>query len=99
MGTARTGRGRWLTLPIAASLLACAATVAVAARSYRTADTWFVVYKIDGFDQVKCMRGKVLLRRTLPDSGERGLYERTSHRAERVSSLPWPLWTERPRER
>ncbi len=68
-------------------------------RSYSTTDTLFVVYKKDGSEQISTQLGKLVIRHLRPESGDWGGFKSASHRAERLRSLPPPLWSNVPRER
>jgi hypothetical protein len=91
----RTGRFIFNGLSVL-SLLLCLATVVVWVRSYRTAYTVFFVYKTDGSDQLRCMRGRLMFHRAYPEM-PRAL-DHLSFRDERVTSLPLPLWPDVQRE-
>ena len=78
-------------------LVPCVAMVALCVRSYRIADTLFFT-KVDGFEQLSSMNGKLLIHHGRPESGIGGRLKRVSHRAERVRSLPPRLWPDQPRD-
>jgi hypothetical protein len=79
------------------SLLLCVATAGLWLRSQRTADTIFLVYKTGGSDQLRCMRGRLMLHRSYAQMPR--VLDHVSFRAERVTGLPPPLWPDVQRER
>jgi hypothetical protein len=79
------------------SLLLCVATAGLWLRSQWIADTISFVYKTGCSDELRCMRGRLMLHRQ--DNDPRRSLDHTSSRAERITALPPPLWPDIQRER
>jgi hypothetical protein len=82
------------TLARIACLLLWLLTLAVWLRSHWRNDEWFLIYRLDGCEQVSTLNGDIMIRHVRPQDGKYGGVLRLSHRSDRVGALPPRPWHE-----